>query len=188
MDAEYERLHLWVGPGDWAVDLGANVGNYTARLSELVGPSGRVVAIEPVPETFELLASNLARFPLRNVTLLNLAASDRVGLAGMSVPTLDTGLENRYMAHLTETGGSLNVLSLPVDCLDLPIRVRLVKIDVEGHELSALRGMRALLVRDHPVLIIEGRSEEVAGFLEPLGYTYEDTPGSPNRLFKATLT
>lgn len=186
MDAEYARLHLWVGRGDWVLDLGANVGNYTARLSELVGPGGRVIAIEPVPETFELLTSNLARFPFRNVTLLNAAASDRAGIAGMTMPTLDSGLENRYMAHLTETGGGLDVLCLSIDSLALPHCIRLVKIDVEGHELSALRGMQALIARDRPVLVIEGRSHEVADFLKPFGYTYEDVPSSPNRLFKAT--
>lgn len=107
-DREYARLHEWAGPGDWVLDIGANVGNYTARLSEIVGAAGRVLAFEPVPENFELLTANIARFPLRNVTLLNVAVSDQVGLCGMTMPTLETGLQNRYMAqdHRSE-GGSV---------------------------------------------------------------------------------
>ncbi len=182
-DHEYDRLHLWVESGDWVLDLGANVGNYTARLSQLVGPTGRVLAVEPVPETFELLVANLARFPLRNVTLLNVAVSDSTKLAGMTVPILDTGLENRYMAQLSDAGGSLDVVCLPIDALDLAEPIGFVKIDVEGHELAALHGMRRLLSRDKPVLVIEGRSPEVAEFLATFGYRFEEAVGSPNRVF-----
>jgi hypothetical protein len=60
-----------------------------------------------------------------------------------------------------------------------------VKLDVEGHELPALRGMKELLRRDHPRLIVEGRSEDVLAFLRDLGYHYEDDPSSPNRVFSS---
>lgn len=184
-DTEFPRLAEWAGPGDWVLDLGANVGNYTARLSQIVGPTGRVFSFEPVPETFELLVANIARFPLRNVTLLNLAASDDVALRGMTIPMLDSGLENRYMAQVTDGPGDLRIMCLPVDRLNLPHPVRLAKVDVEGHELPALKGMEALLRRDRPVLIVEGRDDEVAGFLRGLGYDFEERPGSPNRVFTA---
>lgn len=187
-DREYDRLQAWVKPGDWVLDIGANVGNYTARLSQLVGPRGRVLAMEPVPETFELLTGNLARFPLRNVSLFNVAASNRIGLAGMSVPKLETGLENRYMARLSDIDSTFDVLCLPVDAFDLAAPVRFVKIDVEGHELQALQGMRNLLARDHPVLVVEGRSAEVAMFLAELGYSYEQAERSPNRVFSPGKT
>jgi FkbM family methyltransferase len=182
-EGEFTRLHLWLGPGDWALDLGANVGNYAVRLSDLVAANGRVLAFEPVPQTFELLAANVSRFPLRNVTLLNVAASDEFGLRGMRVPVLASGERNPYMAHLTEDGAEVQVLCMPVDALDIRHRVKLVKIDVEGHELAALKGMRRLLERDRPVLIIEGRSDDVAGYLAALGYSFEQDPGSPNRVF-----
>ena len=182
-DTEFPRLAEWVRAGDWVLDVGANVGNYTARLSELVGPSGRVISIEPVPETFELLVANLAQFPFRNVTFLNVAASAETALHGMTAPILDSGLENRYMAHLSEGPCELSVMSLAVDALALPQPVRLVKVDVEGHELVTLRGMEALLRRDQPVLIVEGHADDVSGFLAGLGYRFEERQGSPNRVF-----
>jgi FkbM family methyltransferase len=181
-EREFGRLQEWVRPGDCVVDVGANVGNYTARLSELVGPAGRVISLEPVPETFELLVANIARFPNQNVTLLNVAASDTPRILRMEVPTLDTGLANRYMAHLSDAG-SLAVYCLPVDQLHLPDRVSLIKVDVEGHEFPALLGMRSLLERDRPVLIVEGRAADVEQLLSGLGYRYEDAAKSPNRLF-----
>lgn len=182
-EGEFDRLHQWVKPGDWVLDIGANVGNYAARLSELVEKHGRVLAFEPVPETFELLAANVNRFPLRNVTLYNVAASDGFGVRSMRMPRLKTGAENPYEAHLSEETSDLSVLCVPVDSLGLERAIQLVKIDVEGHELAALRGMHRLLQRDRPVLIVEGRSSEVASLLEDLGYSYTQDSGSPNRVF-----
>jgi ubiquinone/menaquinone biosynthesis C-methylase UbiE len=56
-EPEFEMLSPMVSAGDWVLDVGANIGQYTLRLSELVGESGRVISFEPVPETFELLAA-----------------------------------------------------------------------------------------------------------------------------------
>ena len=83
------------------LDIGANVGHYTLRMSELVGDSGRVVAFEPVPETFALLAANARGFAIANVSLLNVAASDSAGIAGIRIPQFDDGLTNYYQASLT---------------------------------------------------------------------------------------
>lgn len=183
-EGEFARLEQWVDPGDWVIDLGANVGNYVARLSELVKADGRVLAFEPVPQTFELLAANVARMPLQNVTLLNLAASDTFTVKRMRMPLLPSGAANPYMAHLTDGAGETSVLCAPVDSLDIQHQVKLVKIDVEGHELAALRGMVRLIRRDRPVLIVEGRSPEVVALLDGLGYSFQQDAGSPNRVFE----
>ena len=102
-EAEYGKLGQWVKPGDWVLDVGANVGHYSRKFSELVGRNGRVFSFEPVPQTFEILAANMACCPVSNVTLLNVAASDGMGTVGMSIPSFDTGLQNFYMATVTET-------------------------------------------------------------------------------------
>src|SRR4030065_2139701 len=91
-EPEYAILPSLISEGDWAIDVGANVGHYTKRFSELVGVSGRVIAFEPVPETFALLAANLQEVSNFNVTLINAAASEDTDIVGMSVPTFDTGL------------------------------------------------------------------------------------------------
>ena len=185
-EPEYKRLDEWVAPGDWVIDVGANVGHYAVRLSQLVGSSGRVIAFEPVPETFEILASLISASGSHNVSLINVAASEDVGVAGMSLPRFTSGLTNYYMASLTSTGGEFNVMTLPVDALMPPKRVSLIKIDVEGHELQALEGMQALLRRDQPRLIVEGTSADVATFLMDIGYRFFELEGSPNRVFEKT--
>ncbi len=182
-EPEYAKLSDWVAQGDWTIDIGANVGHYTARLSQLVGRSGRVLAFEPVPHTFELLVANIAALGAANVSLFNVAVSAEAKTVGMSIPQFDTGLANNYEAEITTQGGQFDVLAIALDSLHLPHRVRLIKIDVEGHELQALRGMQELLRRDHPRLIVEGTSESVFEFLQALNYKFDAIPQSPNRVY-----
>jgi FkbM family methyltransferase len=183
-EKEFQRLEEWVETGDWVLDLGANVGHYTAKLSRLVGPTGRVLAFEPVRETFELLSANVARLPSQNVTLFNVAASDSARIAGMTMPRFDDGLDNYYSAQLTNGIGISSVLCLPIDTLRLAAKIKLAKVDVEGHEFRALKGMEHIIACDRPILIVEGRSKEVEAFLAQYGYEAETDERSPNRVFR----
>jgi FkbM family methyltransferase len=177
-EPEFQRLSTLLGPGDWVLDVGANIGHYSRRMAAIVGPAGRVFAIEPVPETFALLAINVS--DLSNVTCINAAASSEHQIVSMTVPDDRFGLQNQYRAHLG--AGSLPVFCMALDALQLPQKVRLAKIDVEGHELDCLRGMQSLLRRDRPDLIIEG-GDKVADFLAAFGYTAAKLDGSPNTIF-----
>lgn len=182
-EPEYVLLPTFLRPGDWVLDVGANVGHYTRRMSDLVGSAGRVIAFEPVPTTFALLAANARCFRHANVTLINAAASDATASAGVRIPDFAEGLRNYYQASLQGQGpAELTILTIAIDALALPSRVRLAKIDVEGHELPVLRGMQALLRRDRPVLVVETSSREVVDLLRGLGYDTERLPGSSNLL------
>ena len=185
-EKEYDLLDTFLAPGDWALDIGANVGHYTMRMAELVGATGRVIAFEPVPTTFSLLAANVRLFAHSNVSLLNVAASDRTAAVGMQIPRFSEGLANYYQAHLTDDATDLAILTLPVDALRLPAPVKLVKIDVEGHELPVLHGMRGTLERDHPLLIVETGSDETVHLLNRFGYSTERLPGSSNLVCRAS--
>jgi FkbM family methyltransferase len=183
-EAEFLILDSIISAGDWVVDVGANVGHYTKSFSDLVGPRGRVIAVEPVPETFELLSANVLLFQHSNVTLLNIAASDKLGVSGMRIPRFATGLNNYYQANLSEGKADLYVLTVKLDALAFPHPIKLMKIDAEGHDPAVLRGAEALLARDHPILIVETDSSDVAEHLGRFGYTSERLPGSPNTLFR----
>jgi FkbM family methyltransferase len=183
-EPEFLILDSLLSAGDWVIDVGANVGHYTKRFSDLVGPSGRVIAVEPVTETFALVSANALLFQHGNVTLLNVAASDHSGVAGMEVSRFETGLSNYYQARLSEGSTDRHVLTVRLDALALPHPIRLMKIDAEGHDPAVLRGAEALLARDHPTLIVETGSSEVVEHLRQFGYTSEKLPGSPNALFR----
>lgn len=186
-EPETRVLHEFVGAGDWVLDVGANIGQYTWQLSELVGESGRVLAIEPVPETFALLTSNVQHFKYRNVSMLNVALSDATGVAEMFIPRFDTGLLNYYQAslrhHETPEEGGCTILRVRFDDLMLPRPLSLIKVDAEGHDESVLNGLADTLERDRPVLIVEEPTKAVFERMELLGYATRRLPGSPNTMF-----
>jgi FkbM family methyltransferase len=185
-EPEYLNLSDFVSEGDWVVDVGANIGHYTLRLSELVKSSGRVFAFEPIPLTFELLAANCSLSRYRNVTLFNAAASNAIGLATMQVPEWEReGRLNYYEAHIANGGGAKNcwdIFTLRIDALELPHPLSFVKIDAEGHELQVIQGMLRLIECHHPVLVVEGN--RAGALLESLGYCGDHHPGSPNYVWR----
>jgi len=182
-EKEYNHLTQWISEGDWVLDIGANIGHYTARFSEIVGIDGRVIAFEPVPNTFELLSANMATAGCKNVTLLNVAVSDKTKIMGIEMPKFDTGLDNYYRATLTNNSDFLQVLCLSVNDLNLSNSIKLIKIDAEGHDLIALQGMRDILERDWPILIVEDDSTGVLEYLDNLGYKHKRIENSHNLVF-----
>jgi FkbM family methyltransferase len=183
-EPEWELSSRWLSAGDWAIDVGANIGHYTKRFSDLVGPTGRVICFEPVPATFELLAANVAQFESPNVTLLNLAASDSTRILGISIPDFETGLKNYYGAALTSAPSALQVMTCSIDSLGLEGPVRVLKIDAEGHDTVVLRGAVRLLAAKRPTIIIESVSDEVRTLLRDMGYTSEVAAGSSNVIYR----
>jgi len=183
-EPEFMVLEQLIRSGDWVIDIGANVGHYTMKFSDLVGVQGRVIAIEPVPETFMLLTSNVSLFRYRNVTLINLAASDQTTVLGINIPDFKSGLKNYYQAKLTTQESELKVLTFALDSLAISHTIGLIKIDAEGHDPLVLQGLQGLLQRDHPTLIVETCSSGVIDKLISLGYTSQKLPGSPNLLFR----
>jgi FkbM family methyltransferase len=183
-EPEFGLLPELVMPGDLVLDIGANIGHYTKRMSDLAGPRGRVIAFEPVPDTFAVLCANVQAFRHRNVTLVNAAVSRECGLVRMAIPRFGSGLKNYYQARIVATADAddaVSAVTVSIDSLTLQ-KVALVKVDVEEHEEQALEGMAALLARDHPALIIETDSTTVHDTLVGMGYSPDRLPGSPNLL------
>jgi FkbM family methyltransferase len=183
-EPEYAMLNQFVQPGDWVIDIGANVGHYTKRLSDLVGANGRVFAFEPIPETFALLALNVQHVTFSNVTLFNAAVSDETKIVRMSIPKFSSGLSNFYEAHISETEiGNHSIFTLPLGPIHFSKPIRLIKIDAEGHEKQVLSGLKDLMDRFHPTLILETDNETVIQSLKSEGYYARRLPGSPNVVF-----
>ncbi len=182
-EPEFDQLPNWVHPGDWVLDIGANVGQYTLRFSELVGQQGRVFAFEPITETAEILAAMATRARNRNISILNIAVSERAGEVSFRVPSGAAGLPNYFQARVSGEGDR-KVPCFALDDLPFPNRIVLVKIDVEEHEVQVIRGMRNLIERDHPILIIEGHEGIYPEFLAAHGYRMlPKAAGSPNLVF-----
>lgn len=132
--------------GDVVVDVGANIGYYTTLAARLVGPSGRVIAIEPFPETFQALKENVERNGLTNVYLVNAAVGDGTSLSLYQDPEGALGtismLQQPGWKHVADVRTVSITEVIPADIRE---RLRLVKIDAEGAEEVALQSLGSLL-------------------------------------------
>lgn len=142
--------------GDTFVDVGANMGYFTLLASQLVGGAGEVIAIEPCARNLAWLTTNLALNDSRNVLLIASALSDHASRTRISIPPrYNNGVSNVRRSTVDEP--HLAALAQRFDDLSAwgidPSRVKLVKIDTEGHELHVLRGMASLLQTDQPLAI-----------------------------------
>lgn len=156
-EAENRLMAHFVGPGDTAVDVGANVGTVTLFLAQAVGGGGRVHAFEPQPEIFHCLKNNVEMNGHRHVACLNAAAGARDGT--IEAPIVDYGAEGNFgaLSFVGQGPGKIEVTT--VDGLGLD-RCRLIKIDVEGMEPDVLEGARATIRRFKPVVYTENKKGE----------------------------
>jgi FkbM family methyltransferase len=180
-EPELDLIDPLVRPGDSAVDIGANHGMWTLALSRAAGEGGRVFSFEPVPFTFGVLSAVARRGRLSNVTLINEGCSDRLATMEMTIPLQRAGSSDDLGAHLAQrrpqgsgaTGKSVRV-SCEMTTLDSALGgvegVSLLKLDIEGAELLALRGAADLIARQRPAIICEVD----AGFLEGFGQQPQD--------------
>ena len=152
-----------LGVGDIVVDVGANFGWYTTLFGKVVAP-GRVFAYEPVPGTFEVLEQNVRLNGLDDVVELRCAAAgESRGSVRIAVREKESG-----RAHVVAGPGNAAAVDAPVLRLSDELRahrgeVALVKIDVEGLELSVMRGAVELLDVDNPpILVLELNDEMLA--------------------------
>jgi FkbM family methyltransferase len=160
-EPDLKVLKVLVEPGQSVADIGANIGVYAKYLSERVGPSGRVITVEPIPSTFDILRSNVRKLGLSNVEAKNYAISDTEGQVKMQVPKYDSGGENFYGARIEggEMGDSVRSFVVPATTVDallstVPL-VHFIKCDVEGHELNCIQGAAKTIERFKPAWLIE---------------------------------
>ncbi len=139
-----------LGPGATGIDVGANIGATALIMAAFAGTAGRVIAVEPGPQSFALLQRNLALNDASTVTVLNCAVSAEPGRM--------TFCENSAFGHLAPGAEGLQVdvktLDQIVERLGLT-RLDLLKIDTEGFEPQVLEGARATLERFRPVIYLE---------------------------------
>ena len=137
--------------GDVVIDGGANIGYYSLLSATLVGASGSVHSFEPIPDTFAALTANVALNDFANIHLNQLALSDHAGELQFEVPVDEQTHQQLGWAASQILMGRGPVLRVPAMTLDEyaasrgVARIRLVKLDLEGGEFEAIKGMQNLL-------------------------------------------
>lgn len=167
--------------GDTVLDVGANIGVYTRFCSEFVGPSGHVISLEPVPETFAYLLHNVHSLGLENVECLNFAASDHDNDSEtMSVPQYSRGGANLYEAALSSEG-NVRVRAAKLDTLFPNLSPQFIKCDVEGHELACIQGALGMIHRCRPKWMVEVTRCETFELFDSLDYVASSYDGDTFR-------
>ena len=177
-----EALRRTVTPGATIWDLGANIGFFALLAARLTGPSGRVLAFEPVPEVARLARAAAARNELSDrVEVRAIAVGATEGTASLHV------VEESSWSHLASRGrhpDTVATIDVPIVTLDSLVlggepAPDVIKVDVEGAEVDVLRGASVLLRTARPVLLIElhETNDEVADLLEDAGYVLENLDG-----------
>ena len=194
---EFSGLSRVLKPGMTFVDVGANLGLYTLYAARRVSDNGRVIAIEPSSREMQALRKNMELNSLDNICPLHMAVSDHAGEVELLVASArhaghntlgafghDTQLANREKVTIARLDEALESASVG--------RVDVIKMDIEGAELAALRGAAGTLERDHPTILLElsdralnlqnATSADVLALLEGSGYEtymFDGTSGFP---------
>lgn len=165
----FTRLLLGeLSPGDVFLDVGANCGYFSLSAAQIVGPSGAVHAFEPAPGPTSRLLFDAARNRLGNLSVHACALGAREGRAVLAAGSDATSPEGTR--HLVPTGAGSSVRVVALDEYLPDLRPNVIKIDVEGSELEALRGMSRILEQARPRLVTV---EAVASHLSRFGASPE---------------
>lgn len=172
-DCTYEQV--WQPqPGDTVIDVGAYVGMFTVKASDAVGQSGRVIGIEPCPETFKTLRQNSKH--CHNVRLVKKAIMSQTGRG-----KLYYSKSAAANSMVTQWGKYVEVDTITLDELVKSLglgKVDFIKMDAEGAELDVLKGATGTLKRGTRLVIAayhtteDGKREinAVANYLKSVGY------------------
>jgi FkbM family methyltransferase len=159
---ESERIQRFLSEGDIVVDVGAHVGYHTCLMSQAVGEKGYVYAFEPASDNMSVLKQNIQINNLTNVELNEVALGDVAGLTSIYLNQEDFGCHSLVGDGNRQLTQEITVARFDEVVPHKPIA--LVKIDVEGFELSVLRGMeghlkqgevRTILVEYTPYTIVQ---------------------------------
>jgi len=173
-----------VRPGNFCLDIGANIGAHTLLMARIAGSTGHVIGLEPHPQIYHRLLQNTCLNRLTNVKVVNAALADKDGtidLYGFAADAFEQGISSLLPDHEAKTKievrairGATLVREQRIEACDF------LKIDVEGAELDVLQGARSILHNQRPLILVElfephqqrfGRScQRIVDFLETYDY------------------
>jgi FkbM family methyltransferase len=158
--AETRAFAAAIAPGDFVVDAGANFGHYALVAAAIAGPAGLVVAFEPHPAVFPLLADNVGLQDHGNIVAEPAGLAEVRGTLEITTDLGNPGGHSFIASNVRSGGGGIVV---PLRGLDEYLadqglaerRLALLKIDVQGFEMRVLRGAAATIDRHRPVVFCE---------------------------------
>lgn len=157
VDQEFEVLPYLVNKHSIVLDIGANMGEYCYFFQQII-QAKKIIAFEPIPHLFKRLK---LLFP--SIEVYPYAVSNQSVKSNLYIPFIASKkYETRAKLDVLPENGETRVDKIQVETISLDAlfeenidRIDFIKIDIEGHELKAIRGAEKLISRDHPILMIE---------------------------------
>jgi len=152
--AETALIKTLIKQGDTVVDIGANIGYYTLLFAKLVGEKGKVFAFEPEPENYELLEKNIQVNGYNNVVLIKKAALDTSGTTKLFLS--DFSKVRHSVCKTWEHEKPIEIESITLDSFfkDHKGKIDFIKMDIQGAEGKALKGMKSVLKNNKNIKIL----------------------------------
>jgi FkbM family methyltransferase len=142
--------------GMTAIDIGANCGVVTIAMRDAVGPSGRVVSVDPSLAACARVGEQAALNECTNVEVINAALGSEEGSTRYFTATVGPGaLPAVDSTFVTEEAVDVAVVTLDRLAADRELEVDLIKIDTDGSETAVLEGARRTLAEQRPVVVCE---------------------------------
>ncbi len=158
----FDYFKHWFPKEGLMLDIGANIGAHCVQFKHYF-PNLKIWAFEPFFENYNILKTNTDRY--NDVHCFNLGV-------GSNNSMVHFGNEQEQNSGVIKIVPKSNITNLVIalDTITFPEPIKFIKIDVEGHELSAFEGMTDLLLKYKTVIWLEDNSRTAVPYLEKLGY------------------
>lgn len=173
--------------GGTIIEIGANAGSETVAFADIVGSKGKVYAFEPLPENLAALNNNITLNGFENVIVLPFAASDQCGQVFFKRPPLEyTGIGHIVSSPEVSQESIIEVQTVTLDSwltTKQLTEVKVLFVDVEGAEISVLRGSKSLIATFRPFIVLEADNNHQKRFGSTLEILYSEISSHGYQVF-----
>ncbi|MBS3119539.1 FkbM family methyltransferase, partial [Candidatus Woesearchaeota archaeon] len=168
---ETEIMKNHVKKGSIVLDIGANIGIHTLLLAKIVGTEGKVIAFEPDPDNYFYLKRNVRANNLSNIHCVRKAISDTNGILYLYVNADNKGDHRTYDSADNRKKIKIEAVKLDDHLKDFGGKINFVKMDIQGAEYKAVKGMihilsNANMITEFDPYLLEKAGVKPAEYLE----------------------